>query len=37
LPLFFIGGLFDEPMNEGSVSAPLFMASIICVKHLLNF
>jgi hypothetical protein len=34
---FFIGGVLNEPMNEGSDSAPLFMALILCVKHLLNF
>jgi hypothetical protein len=34
---FFIGGLSNEPMNEGSDSAPLFMAPIFCVKRLSNF
>jgi hypothetical protein len=34
---FFIGGLLNEPMNEGSDSAPLFMAPIFCVKCLSNF
>jgi hypothetical protein len=35
--LFFIEGLLNESMNEGSDSAPLFMALIFCVKRLLNF
>jgi hypothetical protein len=35
--LFFIRGILNEPMNEGPDSAPLFMASISCVKHLSNF
>jgi hypothetical protein len=34
---FFIGGLLNEPMNEGSDSAPLFIALISCVKCLSNF
>jgi hypothetical protein len=34
---FFIEGVLNEPMNEGSDSAPLFMAPISCLKHLLNF
>jgi hypothetical protein len=34
---FFIEGLLNEPMNERSDSAPLFMAPIFCVKHLSNF
>jgi hypothetical protein len=34
---FFIRGLLVEPMNEGSGSAPLFMAPILCVKRLSNF
>jgi hypothetical protein len=34
---FFIEGLLNESMNEGSCSAPLFMALIFCVKCLLNF
>jgi hypothetical protein len=34
---FFIGGLLNGPMNEGSCSAPLFMAPIFCVKRLSNF
>jgi hypothetical protein len=37
LHLFFIGGLLNEPMNEGSDSAHLFMAPVICVKRLSNF
>jgi hypothetical protein len=37
VPLFFIGGLLNEPENEWSYSAPLFMAPIFCMKHLLNF
>jgi hypothetical protein len=34
---FFIVCLSNDPMNEGSDSAPLFMAPISCVKHLSNF
>jgi hypothetical protein len=34
---FFVRGLFNEPMNEGSNSMPLLMASISCVKRLSNF
>jgi hypothetical protein len=34
---FFIGGLLNEPMKEGSYSAPLFIALIFCVKRLSNF
>jgi hypothetical protein len=34
---FFMEGLLNEPMNEGSDSAPLFVAPIFCVKRLLNF
>jgi hypothetical protein len=34
---FFIGGIFHEPMNEGSDSAPLFVAPKFCVKRLSNF
>jgi hypothetical protein len=34
---FFIRGLLNEPMNEGSDSTPLFMAPISCVKRLSNF
>jgi uncharacterized membrane-anchored protein YitT (DUF2179 family) len=33
---FFIEGLFDEPMNEGSDSAPLFMAPCVCEKALVE-
>jgi hypothetical protein len=33
----FIGDLLNEPMNEQSDSAPLFMTLIFCVKHLSNF
>jgi hypothetical protein len=36
VPSFFIGGLLNEPMNEGSNSAPLFMAPIFCMKCLSN-
>jgi hypothetical protein len=35
--LFFIGDLLNEPMNERSDSAPLFMAPVFCVKRLSNF
>jgi oligoendopeptidase F len=34
---FFIEGLLNELMDERSDSAPLFMALVICVKHLSNF
>jgi hypothetical protein len=33
---FFIGGLFDEPMNKGPDSAPLFMAPHVCAKALVE-
>jgi hypothetical protein len=33
---FFIGGLFDKPMNEGSESTPLFMALLVCAKALVE-
>jgi hypothetical protein len=33
---FFIGGLFDEPMNEGSESTPLFVAPLVCAKVLIE-
>jgi hypothetical protein len=33
---FFIGDLFDESMNEGSDSAPLFMAPRVCTKELIE-
>jgi hypothetical protein len=34
---FFIGGLLNEPINEGSDRAPLFMTPMSCVKRLSNF
>jgi hypothetical protein len=33
---FFIRGLFDEPMNEGSESTPLFVALLVCVEVLVE-
>jgi hypothetical protein len=33
---FFIGGIFDEPMNEGYESTHLFMAPLVCAKALVE-
>jgi hypothetical protein len=33
---FFIGCLFNEPMNEGSENTPLFIAPLVCAKALVE-
>jgi hypothetical protein len=33
---FFTRGLFVKPMNEGSDSTPLFMASRVCIETLVE-
>jgi hypothetical protein len=36
LPLFTSNVSFDEPMNEGSESTPMFVAPLVCVKALVE-
>jgi hypothetical protein len=36
LSFFFIGGLSDKPINEGSKSTPLFVALLVCTKVLVE-
>jgi hypothetical protein len=37
LPLFSSEVFFDDPVNEGSKSTPLFMAPFVCAKALVEY